>query len=96
MTIASDSIPAFPRGIKCRFDAARSVWVLLTPERAMMPDESAQAVLSAIDGTRTVSGIVADLAVRFQAPSEVILADVLELLTDLADRGIVIDRRAVP
>jgi pyrroloquinoline quinone biosynthesis protein D len=92
MTITPDSIPAFPRGIKYRFDAARSVWVLLTPERAMMPDENAQAVLSGIDGARTVQDIVTDLAARYLAPGEVIMTDVLELLTDLAARGIIIDR----
>ncbi|MCB8878834.1 pyrroloquinoline quinone biosynthesis peptide chaperone PqqD [Acidisoma cellulosilytica] len=94
MTITPDSVPAFPRGIKYRFDAARAVWVLLTPERAMMPDENAQAVLSGIDGERTIAGIVADLADRYQAPTDVIMADVLELLTDLAGRGIITDRNA--
>ena len=92
MTITAASIPAFPRGIKYRFDAARAVWVLLTPERAMMPDEIAQAVLSAIDGARDVTAIVTDLAARYQAPAEIIMADVLELLEDLAVRGVIVDR----
>lgn len=87
-----ESVPAFPRGVKYRLDTVRGVWVLLTPERAMMPDENAQAVLSGIDGTRTVAAIVADLAARYAAPAEVIMADVLELLGDLAARGIIQDR----
>ena len=86
------SVPSFPRGVKYRHDAARGVWVLLTPERAMMPDENAQAVLSGIDGKRTVGDIVSDLAARYQAPAEVIMADVLELLGDLAARGVIVDR----
>ncbi|HTI01214.1 MAG TPA: pyrroloquinoline quinone biosynthesis peptide chaperone PqqD [Acidisoma sp.] len=87
-----DSVPSFPRGVKYRLDAARGAWVLLTPERAMMPDENAQAVLSGIDGTRTVGDIVNDLAARYQAPADVIMADVLELLSDLAARGVIVDR----
>lgn len=90
--ITPTSVPGFPRGVKYRHDAARGLWVLLTPERALMPDDNAQAVLSGIDGTRTVADIVNDLASRYQAPAEVILADVLELLSDLAARGVIIDR----
>ncbi len=90
--ITPASVPDFPRGVKYRFDAARNVWVLLTPERAMMPDEAAQAVFSGIDGQRTVALIVSDLAARYEAPAEVIMADVVELLTDLAARGVIIDR----
>jgi pyrroloquinoline quinone biosynthesis protein D len=90
--ITPASVPSFPRGVKYRHDAARDAWVLLTPERAMMPDENAQAVLCAIDGTRTVAEIVADLAARYEAPVAVIEADVLELLGDLAARGVIIDR----
>ncbi|HEX3983139.1 MAG TPA: pyrroloquinoline quinone biosynthesis peptide chaperone PqqD [Acidisoma sp.] len=94
MVITADSVPSFPRGTKYRFDAVRSVWVLLTPERAMIPDENAQAVLGAIDGERSVSAIVAELAARYQAPPEVIMADVLELLGDLAGRGVIVDQAA--
>lgn len=90
--IGPASVPAFPRGVKYRFDAARNVWVLLTPERAMMPDDAAQAVLGAIDGTRTVAAIVADLAARYEAPQAIIEADVLELLGGLAVRGVIVDR----
>lgn len=86
------SVPLFPRGVKYRHDAARGGWVLLTPERALMPDENAQAVLSGIDGARTVGDIVGDLAARYQAPAEVIMADVLELLGDLEGRGFLQDR----
>lgn len=88
------SVPQFPRGIKYRFDAARQAWVLLTPERAILPDETAQAILGALDGQRSLGAIVALLAERYAAPTAVIEADVLELLNDLEGRGIVVDRGA--
>jgi pyrroloquinoline quinone biosynthesis protein D len=90
-----DSIPAFPRGVKYRLDAARSAWVVLTPERVLMPDETGQAILSAVNGARTVREIVGELAARFDAPLAVIEADVLEMLKDLAVRGVVQDKGAV-
>jgi coenzyme PQQ biosynthesis protein PqqD len=90
-----DSIPAFPRGVKYRFDTARSAWVVLTPERAFLPDDTCQAILSAIDGRRSVREIAGALAARFDAPPGEIEADVLEMLSDLAARGVVQDRGAV-
>lgn len=89
-----DSIPVFPRGVRYRFDAVRSAWVVLTPERALLPDETAQAILGAIDGAQSVREIAAALAARYQAPLAVIEADVLALLSDLAARGVVRDRGA--
>ena len=90
-----ESIPAFPRSVKYRFDAVRSAWVVLSPERVFLPDETAQAILSAIDGTCTVREIAHRLAARFDAPLAVIEADVLEMLSDLAVSGVVQDKGAV-
>jgi pyrroloquinoline quinone biosynthesis protein D len=90
-----ESIPAFPRGVKYRFDAARSAWVVLSPECVFLPDETAQAVLSAVDGRRSVRDIADQLAARFEAPLAVIEADVLEMLDDLARSGVVQDKGAV-
>lgn len=83
------SVPTFVRGVKYRFDPRRAAWVVLTPERVILPDETAQAVLSEIDGARSLGVIVDDLAARYQAPRAVIAADVGELLDDLATRGVV-------
>ncbi len=90
-----ESIPAFPRGVKYRFDAVRSAWVVLSPERVFLPDETAQAVLAAVDGRRSVRDIADQLAARFEAPLAVIEADVLEMLDDLARSGVVQDKGAV-
>jgi pyrroloquinoline quinone biosynthesis protein D len=90
-----ESIPAFPRGVKYRFDAIRSAWVVLSPERVFLPDETGQAILSAVDGRRTVRAIASELAPRFDAPLAVIEADILEMLSDLALSGVVHDKGGV-
>lgn len=83
------AVPAFRRGVKFRFDAVREAWVLLAPEKAFMPDETAVDLLKLVDGKRSIDAIVDDLAARFNAPREEIARDVLDTLQDLATRGAV-------
>jgi len=87
--IAAGSVPRFARGMRLREDAARGRWVLMAPERIFVPDETALEVLRLLDGARSVEAIVADLAARYDAPREEILADVLALLQELAEKGVV-------
>jgi pyrroloquinoline quinone biosynthesis protein D len=84
-----DAVPRFARGVRLREDAARNRWVVLAPERAFVPDDVALEVLRLVDGARSVRGIAEALAARFDAPREVIEADVAEMLRDLAERGVV-------
>ena len=86
-TIAADSVPRLPRHVKLRHDKARDRWLILVPERVLVPDDTAVAVLSRVDGARSVQEIATDLAQTYQAPVNVILADSVALLQDLADKG---------
>ena len=83
------AVPRFVRGVRLREDAARGRWVVLAPERAFVPDDTALEVLKLVDGARSVRDIATALAERFAAPREVIEADVAEMLRDLAERGVV-------
>ncbi|MCB4824120.1 pyrroloquinoline quinone biosynthesis peptide chaperone PqqD [Roseicella aerolata] len=83
------SIPRLAPGMKLREDKARGQWVVLGPERMFVPDEIALEVLRLVDGARSVEAMVDDLAARFAAPREEILADVVALLDDLAAKGVV-------
>jgi pyrroloquinoline quinone biosynthesis protein D len=85
--IAADSVPRLPRHVKLRHDTARDRWLILVPERVLVPDDTAVAVLSRVDGARSVREIATDLAQTYQAPVDVILADSVALLQDLADKG---------
>jgi pyrroloquinoline quinone biosynthesis protein D len=89
LLIGADSVPALPRQIKLRHDAARDRWMLLAPERVLMPDPIALDILQLCDGQRSVAAIAAALAGQYAAPQERILTDVTNLLQDLADKGVI-------
>ena len=78
-----------PRHIKLRHDAGRGVWVILAPERVFSPDPIAVEVLKLCDGDTNVGDIATRLASDYQAPRDVILTDILAMLQDLADKGVV-------
>ncbi len=85
----STAVPRFGVGMKLRFDQVRGAWVVLGPERLFVPDEHAVEVLKLMDGIRSVAAIAAALAARFDAPAELIEADLWPMLHDLAARGAV-------
>jgi pyrroloquinoline quinone biosynthesis protein D len=82
-------VPRLDAHAKFRFDKVRQCWVILAPERLFLPDEQAVEVLKLVDGVRSFGTIIADLAQRFEAPVELIGADVAAMLQDLAQKGIV-------
>lgn len=86
--ITNASVPGLPRGVKLRFDRARDRWVVLAPEKIFEPDPIALEIIKRCDGEATVEAIVDDLAANFQADRAVIEKDVIALLQDLADKGI--------
>jgi pyrroloquinoline quinone biosynthesis protein D len=75
-------------------DAVREQWVVQAPERLFVLDDVAHAVLSRCDGGLSVAEIAAELGAEFDAPVDEIRGDVLELLQDLAHKGIVHDQSA--
>ena len=89
LRIAADSVPRLPRHVKLRFDEARKRWTLLAPERVFVPDEIAVEILQRCDGVATVAAIADALAEKFGAPRDEVARDVLEMLQDLAEKGVV-------
>jgi pyrroloquinoline quinone biosynthesis protein D len=81
--IHAQSRPHLPRGVRLKRDEARERWTLLAPERIFEIDDTAATVLELCDGERDLAGIVAELAVRYAAPPEVIEKDVVAMLADL-------------
>jgi pyrroloquinoline quinone biosynthesis protein D len=79
--------PIFPRHVKMRFDKVRERWVILAPERVLVPDDISVEVLQLCDGARSIQDVVAVLAAKFAAAPDLILTDCLALLQDLADKG---------
>ncbi len=62
----------------------------------MMPDEVAVAVLKLVDGSRPVAAIAGELATLYAAPTDEILADILGMLQELADDGVLEDATVPP
>ena len=65
------------------------MYLILAPERVFEPDDVSVEVLKLCDGERSVAAIAQVLSEQFQAPADVILADIIEMLQDLADKGVV-------
>ena len=86
--------PMLPRYVRLHHDAGRGRWVLLAPERIIEPNEIALDVLRLCDGARDLTAIAEELAGAYDAAPTEILADILELLQDLADRGLIKDNRS--
>ncbi|MCR8548417.1 pyrroloquinoline quinone biosynthesis peptide chaperone PqqD [Salipiger sp. P9] len=68
-------IPALPRGVRLHWDRVRETWVLLAPERTVTLDAVAHAILSELDGIRSLGEITETLAAKYHAPPEQIAAD---------------------
>ena len=86
--VQNETAPALARGVKLRFDKARDAWVLLAPEKVLMPDQIAIEILKRCDGKARVTEIVDDLALTFSADRDQVASDVRAFLQDLADKGL--------
>ena len=89
MRVTGETVPRLRRGVRRQFDKARDTAVLMAPERVVVLDEIADAIVTACDGQRNIADIVALLAARYQAPVEEIDGDVREFLEGLAASALV-------
>jgi pyrroloquinoline quinone biosynthesis protein D len=89
LIIDTATVPRFAPHARLHHDRPGERWVVLAPERMFELDEIAVEVLQRVDGRRSVADMAADLAAGFDAPVEVVEADVIGLLQELADRMVV-------
>jgi pyrroloquinoline quinone biosynthesis protein D len=87
-SIEGSAVLQFAPHVRFRFDERRKAWIVLAPERLMLPDEHAVAILRLIDAKRDVDAIIDELAGQFDAPRDVIAGDVLPMLRDLLDKKV--------
>ena len=85
-TIADEAKPRLRRGVRLTYSEAQGGWVLLAPERIFKADAVATEILKRCTGEATLAAIVDDLAKTFNAPRELIHADVSKLLLGLAEK----------
>jgi len=85
-SIAPETRPRLPRGVRLVHNEAQGGWVLLAPERVFKADAIAAEIVKRCSGEATFAEIVDDLARSFTAPRERIAADAGALLRVLADK----------
>jgi pyrroloquinoline quinone biosynthesis protein D len=90
----SASVPRLKAHVRLQYNEARQQWIIQAPERVLMPDDIAVAVLKRCDGVATVGAVARALAAEYDAPPEIVEADICEMLQDLADKGVVSDARS--
>src|SRR5258708_2475954 len=94
ISISEASRPVLPRHAKLKFDETRQRWVMLAPERVLAPDEIAVEILQLCDGARSVAQMIDQLAAKYAAERAAIGVDVIAMLHDLADKGLLTEARA--
>ena len=62
--------------------------MLIYPERGLVLNEVAAAILELCDGARTVRDIAQTLAIRSRATPEAVEADVVSFLETMKDKGL--------
>jgi pyrroloquinoline quinone biosynthesis protein D len=89
VTLTRTSVPALRRGVRRQFDKARDVAILMAPEKVIMLDDVADAIVSECDGVSSIDEIILRLSARFATPAEEIQDDVLAFLQTLLDQGLI-------
>ncbi len=87
--LALEAVPRLKPGVRRRFDAARGQHILLAPERVLVLDDIANAVLEKLDGATNIEALCAALAKQYETELETVRADVVELLSGLHDKGMI-------
>lgn len=85
-SVADESVPRLPHGVRLVDSPAQGGMVLLAPERVFKPNPIAIEILKRCDGKSSVSAIADALATAYSAPRERVLSDVKTLLGSLADK----------
>jgi pyrroloquinoline quinone biosynthesis protein D len=86
--LPSEACPGLAPGVRLTFDKARDRWVVLAPERVLVPDETALDILQRCDGTKHLDDIVDELANAYSADRSEIEHDVRDLLAALIEKRI--------
>jgi pyrroloquinoline quinone biosynthesis protein D len=90
LIVTGETVLAIPRHIKLRHDPGRGRWIILAPERVFNPDDTAVEVLKLLDGQRSVNSIAEALSQEYQAPLDVVTTDIVAMLQDLTDKGVLV------
>lgn len=91
MQIQPGQTPLFRRGYRLQWEAAQDCHVILYPEGMAKLNESASAILTLVDGSKSVADIVAELEAQYP-DADGLKEDVLEFLVQAYEQKWVIFR----
>ncbi len=86
--LTRDSRPRLAKKAKLKWDRHDQKHLLLYPERGLILNETAAAILGLCDGERTVAQIAVDLAATTESHTLEVEADVLVFLESLYSRAL--------
>ena len=87
-TVTLTSRPALKKFVRLHEDKGRGRTVLLAPEQVLTPNPVAVEVLKLCDGVRSVEDVAKVLSERYDAPTEDIANDIVPVLQNLTDEGL--------
>lgn len=86
MSLPGSHVPRLASGVRVHRDRVRERDVLLYPEGALVLNDTAAAVLSLVDGQRSIDEIAEQLGERYGGAD--VRSDVAELVQQVADEGL--------
>jgi pyrroloquinoline quinone biosynthesis protein D len=86
VTVTAQTVAKLARGVRLREDPVRGQTVLLAPERALALDEIAVMIVKSLDGERDLDAIAQEFSVKFEAPKDQILTDVIAFVDEFSKR----------
>ena len=87
--IDMDSAPRLAAHMRLKFDTTRASYTIQAPERVFLLDDVAHAIVTRCDGRARLADIVGELCRLYgDAPAEEVGADVLGVVQDFVDKGV--------
>lgn len=90
MTLEDHSCPKLARGVRVQTDVKTGEPVLLFPEGVLYLSETAREIVAHCTGDETLANIISALAEEYDADPATLRQDVLDCLTDLYHRKLVV------
>ena len=90
MVCNDQSCPSLARGVRLQLDTITGEPVLLFPEGVLYLSATANDILTRCNGRQSFATIVSSLAEEYEADPETLRLDVLECLTDLHQRKLLV------
>ena len=87
--LEAETVLVRPAWARLHYCEVREAWLLLVPERVLFPCPTTVEILERLDAPRALGALAAEFARDYDAPEEVIRADIAELLAGLVEKGYV-------